>query len=477
MAVDRTHLRCAAGGRRTAVPGLVSSALAIVAWLLVFDTGASAAKARTDKCLLNWTPRAGEDEPVASAGADSLAASKRVCGHGTSFLHTYGSARNLIPVPTGGKTLYLMPLALYPKDLDDDYCDNIKIRNACYRWSADRRSLTLSDPAVPADGEATFTVAENGVTGLYQKFALIQIDPKRITERVEAFQKSTKSCQANPRSRKCRSGVEAAAENFALERLRQQRFPSIGDWPGERKDLESALGPLSPTPSIIHQMMMANELGPNKSPYALTDAGVEYSGVSYGVRQLDIGGGAENKPEPGAREIFLRNLGDFARRPEWRRLSTRHRQFVTAPTFQQPVRKFTPLQLLMLHQAAPILNDAMRTPAAKQRYNAHHKKFLADETRHYAELRQRCLFKDSRYLTLAAIDRRNQNKKIFYPRILQKVSEDCRKSVPVSAAECDVHALFTIYQYRSDAIRDLLGEPRLGQCTIDFVDPRRPRHN
>jgi hypothetical protein len=454
---------------------LAASTAAFIAVALT----ARAAPAPTDKCLLDWVESElpSEVRPAAGNSAPSASTTSQVCGYGTSFLNTYRHGKNSFAVSAAGQTFRFMPLALYNK-LDSSYCDRIKIRNACYeiRSSEGNLSIRLYDKDLPDKGFADFAIMRDGhlvirsdgrLSQIHREFALIRSEyttteggrsiviPSRIDDRIVAFRNKAKSCGGGA-PKKCLSGLEATAENMALERLRSERFPRLPD-PDVRRDLDEMdrfIGSVGQDRKIIHEMMLRNELGKGQSPYALSDASIENSGLSFGVRQLDIAGGDE-----AAERIFASNLADFETASDWNGL-TPHKRFVYGPSFRVPIRKYTVAQLTMLHQAVPALQKAMRTEIARRRYNAHHSSFLTAERRRYAALRKQCLFKDSAYLTLAAIDRRNQNRK-FYNTVMSEVAKRCRDGASTRDAEAAVAAMFGRYKYRSDSIEELVRDNNL----------------
>jgi hypothetical protein len=431
--------------------------------------------ASTDKCLLDWveTEALPEEQSAAAGGAPVAAAapSAQACGYSTSFYNTYNHARNSLTIQAGGRTFRFMPLALYHKP-SASHCDRIKIRNACYEileppdGPAGRNlSIRLFDKDIRSKGSAIFTILSDGrlvttsdgrATEIHREFALIRNGNARssIGERIQAFKDKAQSCHGGGgESKRCLSGLEAAAENLALERIRTERLPGLSEEKvrDDRAEMGRAVGGLGNESMAIHDMMLRNELGPKKSPYELSDAGSANSGLTFGVRQLDIGSDNED-----AESIFSRNLAEFAAAPAWARYGA-HKRFIYGQSFRTPVRKYTVEQLAMLHQAVPILDNSMRTPAAKRRYNAHHRVFLDEEVRRYVSLRRQCLFKDSPYLALAAVDRHNQLKE-FYDTVIRKVSAHCRKRSTVADAEADVARSFTRYDYRSKNIWDIVRE-------------------
>jgi len=456
--------------------------IVLVFAVLLSMPAAALAAAPTDKCLLDWVETGGPpDEQAAGAtgsASESVPASTQTCGRGTSFLNTYRQGVNSVSVSAGGRTFRFLPLALYHKP-DATHCDRIKIRNACYEivQSPGNVSIRLFDRDTRSKGSAEFAILRDGhvstfpdgrASGVHREFALVRSEyttsagnriviPDRITERIEAFKAKAQSCAgAAARSRRCLSGLEAAAENIALERLRAERFANLSteDVRRDRAEMARLIGAMGEDYKVIHEMMLRNELGPAKSPYGLADAGVENSGLSFGVRQLDIGRDNED-----AERIFTENLAEFAAAPDWSRLAA-HRRFVYSPSFRAPVRKYTVVQLALLHEAVPTLDKMMRTDRARRRYDAHHRKFLTQKARYYAALRKKCLFKEGPYLALAAVDRLNQLAK-FHDRVLQKVSGHCRQRSPVQQAEADVAGSFGRYRYRSDNIRNIVREWRI----------------
>lgn len=438
----------------------------------------AAAPARTDRCLLNWVESdpLPEEQGEAAGGAPLVAAapSAQACGRGTSFYNTYSDVRNSVTVSAGARTFQFMPVALYHKP-SASHCDRIKIRNACYEilqppgeTPGRNLSIRLFDRDTRSKGSAVFTILRDGrlvtssdgrPTEIHREFALIRNGNTRssIDARIKAFKAKAQSCGGDrAKSTRCLEGLEAAAEDLALERIRTERLPGLSDDQvrDDRAEMSRIVGSLGDDYKIVYEMMLRNELGPKKSPYELSDAGIENSGLTFGVRQLDIG--STNKD---AKRIFSRNLAEFAAAPDWASRE-RQRQFIYDPSFRVSVRKYTVVQLAMLHESVPILHKAMRTPAAKERYNAHHREFLIGETHRYAALRKECLFKDSPYLALAAVDRLNQLEE-FYDTVRNKVAERCRKGSLVHEAEADVERSFSRYRYRSENIRDIVREQRL----------------
>lgn len=419
-------------------------------------------------CLLNWDKenlkleqQAGtlmrDDEAYTreSAGA--------TCGYGSSFLNTYSNPKSHLSLPIGPNTHRLIPLALYDKD-QPHKCNRIKVRSACFQVisrSNESATVRLFDKDAPGKGAATFVVSQDGtIKGMHREYALIHRDfntrdgktivlPTRMRDRIAKFKEQARSCTRGEKSKLCRSSLEAVAENAALERLRAERFVrtlderEIGaDWTAFHR----SMGALRGVENIIQNIMVKNEVG-STSPYEVSDATIGGSGLSFGVRQLDIGANKD------AKAIFTRNLADFSEAPDWR-TRARQKRFLYGRSFQRPIRKYTVAQLLMLHESVPTLNKAMRSTNAQRRYNEHHKQFLAREARHYASLRQRCLFKDSPFLALAAIDRRNQTGSDA--AIVAKVERHCNDGTPVAQVEEEVLNEFGSFRKRAANIRDLI---------------------
>ena len=442
----------------------------LCAGLFVVTTVLGATSAAANECLLNWDKENLRLEAVSGpvSGNDddrySVEDSGAICGKDTSFLDTYKLASNTISIAIGGQTHRFMPLAFYDKNRPHK-CNQIKVRNACYRLTrnGNQTEIVLFDQDVQSKGTATFSIDDGGrISGTHPEFALIRAEfgvrnavriPARIRDRVNAFEKNAKSCAAHKRSETCLSNKEAVAEATALERLRDERFWHIAsrDVSGDWNQFNSKFGALTGMPRVIQMMMQANEIGP-RSPYELSDATAGASALSFGVRQLDIGGNTV------ARQIFSANLKDFATNDAW---STRseHKAFVYQQAFQAPILKYRVRQLYLMHDAMPVLQDLMRSATAKERLDGHHRDFLAEEARRYAQLRQRCMFKDSPFLALVAIDRHNQRPKDYEP-ILDTVAAACNRKT-LATVEDDVAAFYGRYRSRADKIRNLIRDERL----------------
>jgi hypothetical protein len=408
---------------------------------------------RVDKCLLNWAnsgyPR--DEQPSAAVSiVPAPSGSTQLCGRSSSvILRSYANPQNQVVVTAGGKTFRFVPLALYDK-FPGEYCDNIKIRNACYKLEGDD-TVRLYDKDTASKGFAVFTVRPDGralvdgrESGISREFALIKADATNINgigDRINAFRSKARSCGAQGQAQKCLDGLLAAAEDAVLSRVRQQRFPKLNkddkEVQDDRQQIQELAATLPDDAKLIHKMMMLNELGPD-SPYELSDAGIAKSGLSFGVRQLDIANNSD------AKTIFNRNIADFATAPEWADLPA-HKRFVYGSSIAVPVRKYTVPQLALLHEVIPTLDRAMRKERAKGRYNAHHREYLDQAVQKYAKLRKECLYKDSRYLALAQIDRDNQNPTDFGQPLRAFMAQACREGKSVVQVERDVSRMYGSY--------------------------------
>ncbi|UVF18834.1 hypothetical protein HPT29_020490 [Microvirga terrae] len=392
------------------------------------------------------------------------------CGRKTSFLETYATSYSKISLDFNGERLVYMPLALYDKDKATK-CNKIKVRSACFAITYEPDGsigITLYDKDTPSKGRATFEVKPDGsIVGMHREYALIReryptrkgsvVIPTRIRDRLATFKARARSCLAQSRASLCALSLEAVAENTALERLRYERYPRTlttnsvkADW----VEFHEAFARLNGMPRVIDRIMRENEVG-STSPYEVSDATIDASALSFGVRQLDIGSNDE------AKRIFTKNLAEYKRSSEWDNI-VEVKDFVYQVKFQQPIRRYSVSELLLLHRAVPVLNNAFRLAAAKQRYNDHHERYLSDETAEYSRLRARCPFDQSAYLALVAIDRRNQAPR-SYREILSKASEFCQKGLPIQQIEIEITKSYGKYVYRANNIRKIVRETGLVQ--------------
>lgn len=383
------------------------------------------------------------------------------CGKKTSFLDTYGLKDNVVSVSIGGRTHRFLALALYDKTRAPK-CNQIKVRNACFDPPAVKDGKTvveLYDQDTSSKGRVTFTFdARGNPVEKYAEYALIRADfpykgkqlqmATRIHESVVGFQASAKSC-ANPRTKLCMTNKEAVAENAALERLRVDRFLHIASSQvnDDRTRFKGKFDGLSGMQAIIKEMLLSTELG-TVSPYELSDATKGGSALSFGARQLDIGGNTD------AKAIFTANLKDYAQNPQWAERSE-HKAFIYAPRFQAPIQGYRVRQLYLMHDAMPALQQMMREKTALDRLDAHHVTFLKDEAARYAALRKRACFKDSPFLALVAVDRNNQ-RPADYTTIVNTVAVMCRRGDSLETIETEVTKIYGIYTYRARNIRKLI---------------------
>jgi hypothetical protein len=438
--------------------GRSMAALVIVA--TVFSS-----QALSKECLLGsdrHLVRSEDGTPVQDDDVYSVEDARANCGKKTSFLDTYGLNRNVVSVTIGGTTHKFLPLALYDKTSASN-CNRIKVRSACFNKPSDRNVVELYDQDTPSKGKVTFTFDGNGdPVEKYGEYALIRADfvykrkklqtSTRIHESVKGFQDKssgrTQSC-ADPTSRLCLSNKEAVAENVALERLRVDRFLHIASnlVTVDRERFNRKFNGLAGMEAIIKEMLLSTELG-TVSPYELSDATKGASALSFGARQLDIGG------NDFAKEIFSANLGEFASNGYWAGRAE-HRAFIYARQFQAPIQAHRVRQLYLMHDAMPALQDMMRTPSALDRLDDHHSTFLRQEAQHYAELRQRPCFRESPFLALVAIDRSNQRPKDL-KAIKAKVAEMCSRGAPLIEIERTITQFYGDYTYRAVNIRKLI---------------------
>lgn len=387
------------------------------------------------------------------------------CGKKTSFLDTYGLKDNVVSVSIGGRTHKFLALALYDKNRAPK-CNQIKVRNACFDPPTVKDGKTvveLYDQDTSSKGRVTFTFdAQGNPVEKSTEYALIRADfpykgkrlqmAARIHESVKGFEASAKSC-ANPRTKKakelCLSNKEAVAENVALERLRVDRFLHIASnlVNDDRTRFKGKFDGLSGMQAIIKEMLLSTELG-SVSPYELSDATKGASALSFGARQLDIGGNTH------AKAIFTANLKDYAQNPQWAERSE-HKAFIYAPRFQTPIQGYRVRQLYLMHDAMPALQQMMREKSALDRLDDHHVTFLNEEAARYANLRTRACFKDSPFLALVAIDRNNQ-RPADYTTIVNTVAVMCRRGDSLETIEAEVTKIYGAYTYRARNIRKLI---------------------
>lgn len=399
--------------------------------------------------------------PVQDDDVYSVEDARAHCGKKTSFLDTYGLGRNVVSVSAGGATHRFLALALYDKT-SAPKCNQAKVRSACFDPPAVRDGKTvvaLYDQDTPSKGKATFTFDANGnPVEKHAEYALIRADfpyrgkrlqiATRIRDSVKGFQETTKSC-AHPASRLCLTNKEAVAENVALERLRIDRFLHVPSnaVTADRERFNRKFGALTGMQAIIKEMLLSTELG-SVSPYELSDATKGGSALSFGARQLDIGGNGS------AKTIFSANLREFAQNGLWAE-RREHKAFIYTPRFQAPIQGYRVRQLYLMHDAMPALQEMMRSASALDRLDDHHSTFLRDEAKRYAELRQRPCFRDSPFLALAAIDRNNQRPADLND-IKSAVAAMCSRGESLDAIEARVTRFYGDYTYRARNIRKLI---------------------
>jgi hypothetical protein len=433
---------------------------------LGFQTTAGSAK----ECLLGSDSQVIRNEDGSVARDDdiySVVNARASCGKKTSFLDTYKLDNNVISVPVGGATYKFLALALYDKT-SAPRCNRIKVRSACFDPPAmhdGKMQIELYDRDTPSKQRVRFTLDRDGnPLERYPEYALVRAQfgvgrkrvfiPTRIRNGVSAFQEAARSCAGNPDSKLCLSNKEAVAEGVALERLRADRFIQIAE-PAANQDkdkFKARFAGVAGMQAVIQDMMVRTELG-RLSPYELSDATKGGSALSFGVRQLDIGGNDT------AKEIFSDNLDDFAKNAAWNGRKE-HKTFIYGASFQNPIRNYRVRQLFLMHDAMPTLQDLMRTPAAEVRLDDHHRDFLRKEAARYQQLRSRKCFQQSPLLALMAIDRRNQVP-ADYQKILDTVADRCRQETPVPAIEDEVAGMYGDYTSRPKKIRELIRDRNL----------------
>ncbi len=386
---------------------------------------------------------------------------KPLCGKQMSFLDTYNQKNNIVRVEIAGTVHQLMPLALYRKNKNFK-CNRIKVRSACFiikKRANGTVAITLSDKDTESKGEAEFIVEESGrIEGTYPEYALIKASQKnrngkiilavaQITSQVEEFRKTMRTCSGGANDTNCKSALDAVAENWVLERLRYERFPhrlSQSEISDDWKHFRETQGYLNPIQRAIDEIMRRNEAG-KTSPYELSDATKGNSGLSFGVRQLDIGVNDTGK------RIFRANLAPYE--VSWRSVKTQSKDFVFGDRIIKPIRGFSPDELFFTHLEVPQMTPAMRSDEAKARYDAEHKRFLAEEAAKYSKLRQKCGFKKSPILALFAIDRANQTGNT--KAIEQIVKQGCDAGRSITDIEAAAIASFGGYSYRAKNIVEI----------------------
>jgi hypothetical protein len=460
--------------------GLVMNLKTFCLWLLsaflslasagAFLNEASAAKKSVPKeCLLGSEERIlnVDGTPVKDDDVYLVVDAKASCGKGTSFLDTHKARKNIVPITVGGTTHSFMALALYDKK-SAPKCNQVKVRSACFDPPALRDGKTeieLYDKDTTSKQRVRFTFDKNGnPVEKHPEYALVRVNfivggnpvsmPTLIGEGLRVFRQNADSCKRTPRSDLCLSNQEAFAENVALERLRADRFTPIGkdDSKQDKERFKARFGGVSGMQAVIQEMFIGTELG-RLSPYELSDATKDASGLTFGVRQLDIGA------NPHAKDIFSKDRRDYEQNAQWKGKEA-HKKFVSDPKFLAPIRNYRVQQLFLVHDAMPTLQDMMRTATAMARMDEHHQEFLHDNAVDYGKLRAEKCFADSPFLALVAIDRRNQ-REVDYEKIKKKVATLCDSNTPLAAIEDEIADFYGKYRDRADKIRQLIQRKNL----------------
>ncbi len=126
--------------------------------------------------------------------------------------------------------------------------------------------------------------------------------------------------------------------------------------------------------ALMH-IIMANEIS-DSSPSQVLDAVIQNSGLSWGAHQIDIG--ANDGPEVA---MFWDTLRAWRRAPGTGNYPLLRRADTYIACLSQPIRNYFTDHIAILYGGAPDMNKAFRSALAANRYEAHFRKWLGEETR------------------------------------------------------------------------------------------------
>ncbi len=256
------------------------------------------------RSLLKEKIKSGSDLSIQSKGGQ--------CGHGVDIIDQF--REQSLDLKFGDKTKKFIPIYLTDKYPDSWRCHRLKVRIGCV-LKVEQRSkdaeVTLSsqpgggwvkDRLIVSDaGKISYRGDVSGQLFLIparSRFGgAVRIDIRpAISQAAEKFRAEV--CDQRPYRKKygrptnCRRAVSYFVERQFYEKLRTYLRPTRKPLKVRRADKQefiAKLGNLTDIKRRIHNSIWKNELGPRVSPYQLSDAVLAASGLSFGVRQWDIG--------------------------------------------------------------------------------------------------------------------------------------------------------------------------------------------
>lgn len=335
--------------------------------------------------------------PATPATAMDFAASKippGKCGvqKGLEYIDVYRTNKSYVTI--GGDKFEFIPLLLTDKWVFDPKrnCYAVKILPACVRDRVKQQdgSYDILLSALPDERSLrkTIRIEANGRVvsdSSEAQFFIVPFTFKRKPLPDHLQNEAEKTSCAGVSAARCRLIRSYAIEWFLIERLRTLRRPAQAKTV-RAEDVayfNAFINRQMSTPGkTVTDFIVRNEIS-DGSAYALTDAILGSSGISFGAHQIDM----YSNTKVADRQLFYDALTElYGKSNVQTHKDLLDRVCIDDPKerkcrngYRRPLREFRVKELAMLYGTDWALIDAaLRAPAAKDRYNNHFLTYIKD---------------------------------------------------------------------------------------------------